>query len=231
MRLKILSPEKLRAKAVAKLKNWKREKALAEKRGIPKSADVSFVMRNLRARKALSDKEKGRLDSELINTAHELDAEGREAKITRLLEAGADVNVRDGKGWTPLMVEGMAGPIEGMMEMLIAYGAEVDLQNDKGNTALHVAAEYNNSGGAEILANAGADPDIKNNEGKDVMDCCVWVSNSVAFVINEVCELPLPPEFFEDVDEDGNQMESLAAGRDGEGARGPVIVDDEDSPF
>jgi len=202
--LKILSPEKLKAKARAKVKNWKKEKALAEKRGIPKAADVSLVVRNLSARKALSDKEKERLDFELGDVASATEGlEGREEKIRRLLEAGADVNVRRGNGWTPLMVEARHGIFAEVMKLLIAYGADLDLQNSEGSTALHIAAIDNNGEAAEILIDAGADPHIKDVNGRDVMGVCVWASNSVAYILSEKLGIPLPLGFEDpDVDEE-----------------------------
>ncbi len=129
MRWKILSPAELRKRAVAKLEKWKMAKRIVEKKGIPDSANPAFVLGRKIKRVGLSEEEKKRLDSELITIVHSLDTEGREAKIKRLLEAGADVNVQDENGLTPLMIESMAGHIGSVTELIIAYGAELDLQN------------------------------------------------------------------------------------------------------
>lgn len=201
MKWKILSPDKIRSNAVAKLDKWRRAKTIAEKRGaIPESANPAFVVRSRMKRVGLSEEEQKRLDSELNDAASATDLEGREEKIKRLLEAGADVNTKHGSGWTPLMSEARYGPLDTVMDLFIDYGAELNLQNNEGDTALHIAAMDNNTGTAEILLEAGADPHIKNKEGKDVMDVCVWVSDSVAHLL-EKQGIPLPAGF-DDPDED-----------------------------
>jgi ankyrin repeat protein len=152
MNLKILSPEKLRAKAVAKLDQWKRAKRIAERKGhIPESANPAFVVRNKVKRVELSEEEQKKLDSELNDAASATDMEGREEKIKRLLDAGADVNTIHGSGWTPLMMEARYGPLGGVMELLIAFGAELDLQDSEGETALDIANRNKRTETAEFL--------------------------------------------------------------------------------
>jgi ankyrin repeat protein len=55
-----------------------------------------------------------------------------------LLAVGAKVNLRDYKGWTPLMSASM-GCQTRAAELLLGSGADVHLQNNKGMTALDIA--------------------------------------------------------------------------------------------
>lgn len=232
MKLKILPPSELKRKVAARMERWKQAKRIAERQGrIPDYANASLVLMNRVKKVGLSDEERKKLDAGLLKIANEGDISKRDGEIRRLLEAGANVNVQDGNGWTLLMVEAMTGAVYETIEILITYGAELDLQNSEGNTALHIAAEFNSARAAEILATAGADPHIKNKAGKDAMDSCVWVSNSVAFVLEEKYGIPLPPEFYEEVDEEGNPTESLAERHRKKREQRPAITDDEDAPF
>lgn len=61
--------------------------------------------------------------------------------VAWLLGKGLDVDVRDGKGNTPLMMAASApiGDFEGTMEFLLRCGADVNAVNEAGNTALGMA--------------------------------------------------------------------------------------------
>lgn len=58
-----------------------------------------------------------------------------------LLEAGAQINRPDGRGWTPLLLTAQNGSAE-MVEYLLAHGADPTAQNDKGETALDLGAKH-----------------------------------------------------------------------------------------
>jgi ankyrin repeat protein len=60
--------------------------------------------------------------------------------VKRALEAGADVNARDAKGWSPLHCAANWGRLEIVRE-LIARGADVNAGNKAGFTPLHLASE------------------------------------------------------------------------------------------
>lgn len=65
------------------------------------------------------------------------------AKIIRLLlAAGADVNVRDGNGQTPLQVGCWEKRLGGLLSLLLRNGASVSAIDDDGDTALHGAGFY-----------------------------------------------------------------------------------------
>ncbi len=57
----------------------------------------------------------------------------------KLLEGGADVNGKDGKGITPLGVAVGFNKIP-IIELFLESDADVELTDPKGNTALHYAA-------------------------------------------------------------------------------------------
>jgi hypothetical protein len=55
-------------------------------------------------------------------------------------------------------------------EMLIEHHADVNIQEEDGETALHLAAFYGHSEVAQVLLDNGADPDIVNEEGATPFD-------------------------------------------------------------
>jgi ankyrin repeat protein len=78
-----------------------------------------------------------------------------------LLGSGANVNARTKNGWTPLA---FVWPVE-MAELLIANGADVRVEDERGQTALHWAVNRNNHRGnralIELLLKHGADINAK----------------------------------------------------------------------
>ena len=53
--------------------------------------------------------------------------------------------------------------------MLIKQGADLDLRNDKGETALHFAVNFGQIGLAKVLIEAGADKTVANADGNTVL--------------------------------------------------------------
>lgn len=91
-----------------------------------------------------------------------------------LIAAGADVQVKDDDGVTPLMCAAGDDGDE-MVKVLLAAGAEVDARDSLGRTALIVAVlESNPNGGVNVAAlnallAAGADVDAVDNAGESAL--------------------------------------------------------------
>ncbi|MDH4063533.1 MAG: ankyrin repeat domain-containing protein [Acidobacteriota bacterium] len=88
--------------------------------------------------------------------------------VCELLEAGADPNHHEHDGFPPLFAAlscAVPGPgavcradVADILEVLLAYGADVGLRGINDYTPLHVAAEQGNVRFVEILLARGADP-------------------------------------------------------------------------
>jgi len=74
-----------------------------------------------------------------------------------LIGKGANVNVRDDAGNTPLMIAARIGYADGA-QILIRRRAGVNIANNSGETPLIAAVQSRNSGMVDILLKAGADP-------------------------------------------------------------------------
>jgi ankyrin repeat protein len=72
-----------------------------------------------------------------------------------LLDSGADPNLADNSGWTPLMSVAKYGG-DDVAEALLNHGADVGAKNSNGQTALAVATQAGQRDVAEVLRRAGA---------------------------------------------------------------------------
>ena len=92
-------------------------------------------------------------------------AKGHVEIVKRLLEAGADPNLSDHYGWTPLLSACQAEHVE-VVRLLVENGAQVDIPNALGVTALSLAAVLDNPEMVSILLSHGADPTLADEDGK-----------------------------------------------------------------
>jgi ankyrin repeat protein len=81
-----------------------------------------------------------------------------------LLAAGANVNRRDDRGKTPLLLAAENGDIA-MAQLLLGWKADVNAADDWNKTPLLAAAQRRNTPLIELLLGAKADPDIANRNG------------------------------------------------------------------
>jgi len=99
---------------------------------------------------------------QLVAAAARGDVEG----VRALLDADADANGADEAGLTPLhAAAGARGDDAALCELLIQYGARVDVRDRDGWTPLHSAAVQGNRRVAELLLSKGAD----RNPGPDTV--------------------------------------------------------------
>jgi len=98
-----------------------------------------------------------RIDKELFKAVKE----GDTAKLERLLKEGADVNVKDDYGRTPLHVAAEKGEVE-IVKLLLEKGADVNVKNNNGQTPLHYAASGGYTEIVKLLLERGADVNVKN---------------------------------------------------------------------
>jgi uncharacterized protein len=96
--------------------------------------------------------------------------------VLRLLEAGVQAQARYGNGLTALMWA--AGHEEGVgiiacgrvIDLLLARGAALDEVDDRGRTALMLAAELGYADVVDLLLHRGADRTLKDKKGKTALD-------------------------------------------------------------
>ncbi len=103
-------------------------------------------------------------------------AKGFAGIVTKLLETGVDVNARYGNDLTALMwAAGHSNDVpvgEGLdtVNLLLDRGALTGLADNRGRTALMVAAERGHAEIVSRLIEAGADPRTRDKDGKDARD-------------------------------------------------------------
>jgi ankyrin repeat protein len=122
----------------------------------------------------------------MLNRACKAEHEGYASKtimIRLFLDAGADVNISNRFGETPLMhASGKDFDKLGDIQLLLLEkGADTTMKDSNGNTALHYAAGNSSAAGAKTLAenllDYGADAKAVNNRSKTALDIAVERGN------------------------------------------------------
>jgi hypothetical protein len=90
--------------------------------------------------------------------------EGGQAEVQRLLEKGADVEAKDGKGWTALL-KAVHNGHEAVVKLLIENGADIKVRDGKGWTALLKAVDKGHDTVVKVLIENGADVEAKDGYG------------------------------------------------------------------
>ncbi|CAL4073810.1 unnamed protein product, partial [Meganyctiphanes norvegica] len=82
-----------------------------------------------------------------------------------LLEAGADPNIlQKGVNRTALHYTALIPNREEFAKLLLDYGADSDIKDNGGDTALHITADKGRKEVAKILLAAGANKSLHNND-------------------------------------------------------------------
>lgn len=89
--------------------------------------------------------------------------------IRFLLQRGADPNIRNKKGLTPLQMATALSFTDGV-EALVKGGANVNVGDQTGETPLIAAVHSRNVGLVRLLLEKGADPDRNDNSGRSARD-------------------------------------------------------------
>ncbi|KAK8186813.1 ankyrin repeat-containing domain protein, partial [Phyllosticta paracitricarpa] len=77
-----------------------------------------------------------------------------------------DVDEQDGSGWTPLMMAASLKDSDELVDLLISRGADVNIKNNNGNTALHFTASKSNLDIARKLVENKASARVKDKRGQ-----------------------------------------------------------------
>ena len=90
------------------------------------------------------------------------------SKAESLIKDGAEINLKDNAGWTPLheAAANFNGKILDILKLLLENGASVNAKANNGSTPLHDAVMFLPDECVKFLLEKGADPDIVNDDGK-----------------------------------------------------------------
>jgi len=95
---------------------------------------------------------------------HRAAQQGNAAGVKSLLDEGADVNVADARGNTPLMEAVMSGTQQ-TVRLLLERGADVNVTDNWGNAPLMEAVKKSSNETIRLLLERGADVNAANSEG------------------------------------------------------------------
>ena len=98
-----------------------------------------------------------------------------------LLQRGANPNIADKAGITPLQLAANLGFVDGI-DALTEKGARVDVASNTGETPLIGAVHRRDASLVRILLEKGADPDRADNSGRTARDYAKLISGSNAVV-------------------------------------------------
>ncbi|KAL7957775.1 hypothetical protein V8C34DRAFT_314629 [Trichoderma compactum] len=126
-----------------------------------------------------------------------------------LLAAGADANLDEDDGTTPLSRAAGKG-YTSIVELLLAAGADPDVEDEHGRTPLRHATDDGDKTAAELLPAAGADPGLADKNGITPLSIAQWLEHeeAIPLLFNKDAEVDLVNK--------GNKAESstsVTAGR------------------
>jgi len=99
---------------------------------------------------------------------HSAAGSNKKENIVLLISLGANVNARDSKGDTPLMI---ASRFYASTDALIQAGADINAKNNEGKTALIISAQYGGDPKViSLLLQKGANAKLEDNTGRTALD-------------------------------------------------------------
>ena len=91
--------------------------------------------------------------------------------LPAFLKSSVDLNAQNRWGQAPLLVAAIHHDHQVIMEMLLEAGADANVPNHAGSTALHWAAMRGRCEAMELLLAAGAEPELQDKKGRFPVDC------------------------------------------------------------
>ena len=138
-------------------------------------------------------------NSSIINTRdrgtgegalHIIIRQGDSTWLRYLIQKGANPNIQDGRGNTPMMLAVEANYLEGV-QILLRYGANSNLANASGETPLIRAVQQRKPEMVRILLEGGADPDKTDNvAGQSARDYAKSDTRMPATIVKLITEAP-----------------------------------------
>ena len=115
------------------------------------------------------------------------------SEIKIYLDAGGEVNIQNSAGRTPLMnvvhvAKGSQSKIIKVIRLLVKYGADLDIQDVEGNTALIFSAMKMKYDVMHELIDLGAEWYIKDNIKYDFIDYLEDFDDASIRIFNELIE-------------------------------------------
>lgn len=104
--------------------------------------------------------------------------DGHFASAEKSLTLGANINAKDGRGWSALHLAIPKNHIE-IVKWLILQGASVNSTTNESSTPLLVAAYNGKVDICKLLLENGADLEIKDHEGKTALDIALQRKKSL----------------------------------------------------
>ncbi len=99
-----------------------------------------------------------------------ISGDGNRQMFENMLQAGSDINLTDAEGNTLLHLSETRKDIGISIEDILIHGADINAQNNQGQTPLMLACRYDKNADFITLLEHGADISLKDKSGKTALD-------------------------------------------------------------